>query len=47
MDTVTASESRAGEYTAAHRCRHCARAFWGKPGWNAVSVRCPRCRGIN
>jgi hypothetical protein len=43
MATVTASAHRTSEYTEAHRCRSCQRAFWGKRAWNAVTVICPHC----
>jgi ribosomal protein L37E len=43
MATVTASATRTADYTEAHRCRKCARAFWSKRSWNAVTVECPHC----
>lgn len=50
MATVTASASRTSEFTQAHRCRHCGRAFWGSRSWpSGVTVKCPRpaCGGLN
>ncbi len=45
--TETASVSRSGDYTSAHRCRSCGKAFWAKPSWNAVTVICPHCSSRN
>lgn len=47
MFTVTASANLTGEYTEPHRCRSCARMFWGKQAWNGVTVRCPHCKADN
>lgn len=45
--SVTASASRTSEYTEAHACRACRRAFWAKSSWNAVTVTCPHCGAGN
>ena len=47
MMTVTASGNRTSDYTEAHRCRGCRRAFWGKRSWSGVQVKCPHCGTIN
>ena len=39
----TASSSRSGSYTEAHKCSGCSRTFWGKSSWNRVAVKCPHC----
>lgn len=39
----TASASRGGAYTEAHKCRGCGKTFWGKSSWNGVTVTCPHC----
>lgn len=45
--TVTASRTRTSEYTEAHSCRGCRRAFWAKSSWNRVTVKCPHCGVLN
>jgi len=47
MATVTASASRTSDYSEAHKCRSCARTFWGKRSWNRVTVKCPHCSTLN
>ena len=47
MPIVAASASRSGEYTEAHRCRSCGRAFFGKRSWNGLNVKCPHCGTVN
>lgn len=45
--TETASKNRNGDYTQVHPCRSCQKAFWSKPSWNGVNVKCPHCGTIN
>lgn len=47
MTTKTASKSRTGNYTSAHKCRNCGKAFWTDPSWNRVTVKCPHCGSAN
>lgn len=45
--TVTASASRTGSNTEPHRCAGCKKTFWANRAWNAVTVKCPRCKHRN